>query len=378
MRVLLVILTFLSLQSAFALEIDEKLTLRFLKVSSSKKTILINRGAEDGLVVGDHAKFFVTTGVLARGVVEKVSPSRSVWSLYRIVDPNEIAEGKVLNLKIASPVKITEDPSKSVAEEATSAGTEKMGTGEGGAVSEKPNVSSEAEEKEFEEMGIEDKGKTAQKEKPKNMKEKSTKSEEYVPVHSGVNTSKSWELWGTMYMSALTGAVEDPSANTTNTSSASSTTDLSLGIEKYFLVTDDFFKNISITVFLHKKSLRPGGTDKLTMDWLEFGAGGNYHFYNSAAMTDKLIGFGGINFGMGSATSSTTGSDVDATVTKLNITNTFFSLGVGAKYLLNSGFGARALLDYYRTSESYKNSADETVKRTLSGPRMQFGISYRF
>jgi len=28
-----------------------------LKVSNSKKTVLINRGAEDGLVVGDHAKF---------------------------------------------------------------------------------------------------------------------------------------------------------------------------------------------------------------------------------------------------------------------------------------------------------------------------------
>ena len=100
-----------------ALEIDEKLTIRFLKVSTSKKTILINRGAEDGLVVGDHAKFYITSGVIARGVVEKVSPSRSIWSLYRLVEPNEVVEGKVLNLKIASPVKITTDVSKSIKEE---------------------------------------------------------------------------------------------------------------------------------------------------------------------------------------------------------------------------------------------------------------------
>jgi hypothetical protein len=101
-----------------ALEIDEKLTLRFLKVSTTKKTVLINRGAEDGLVVGDHAKFYISSGIIARGVVEKVSPSRSIWSMYRLVEPNDVTEGKVLNLKIASPVKITTDSTKSIKEEA--------------------------------------------------------------------------------------------------------------------------------------------------------------------------------------------------------------------------------------------------------------------
>ena len=120
--------------SAFALEIDEKLTLRFLKVSSTKKTVLINRGGEDGLVVGDHAKFFITAGVVARGVAEKVSPSRSVWSLYRIVDEAEITQDKVLNLKIASPVKITDDPSKSLKEEAIPSGNETMSVEENSAV----------------------------------------------------------------------------------------------------------------------------------------------------------------------------------------------------------------------------------------------------
>ena len=129
MRVLIVLLTLMNFSKTFALEIDEKLTIRFLKVSNSKKTILVNRGSEDGLVVGDHAKFFVTSGVVARGVVEKVSPSRSVWSLYRVVDPAEITDDKVLNLKIASAVKITEDPTKSMKDEPIPGGEEKMDVG---------------------------------------------------------------------------------------------------------------------------------------------------------------------------------------------------------------------------------------------------------
>ena len=114
MKAFLVLFIFIFSHMIFALEIDEKLSIRFLKVSNSKKTILINRGSEDGLAIGDHAKFFITTGVIARGVVEKVSPSRSIWSLYRVVDSVEITDGKVLNLKIASPVKITDDSTKLV------------------------------------------------------------------------------------------------------------------------------------------------------------------------------------------------------------------------------------------------------------------------
>ena len=156
MKLILLLLTFISVNSGFALDIDEKLTIRFLKVSNSKKTILVNRGAEDGLVVGDHAKFFVTSGVIARGVVEKVSPSRSVWSLYRIVDPAEIADEKVLNLKIASPVKLTVDSTKSMKDESVPTGTEKMDVNEG-TTDKESSEASEADQKELEGMGLEEK-----------------------------------------------------------------------------------------------------------------------------------------------------------------------------------------------------------------------------
>src|SRR5574343_1885919 len=84
---------------SFALEIDEKLTIRIIKLSESKKTILVNRGAEDGLVVGDQAKFIDQSGVVARGVVEKVSRTRSVWSIYSVINPSEMVPEKVLNIK---------------------------------------------------------------------------------------------------------------------------------------------------------------------------------------------------------------------------------------------------------------------------------------
>jgi len=105
--------------SANALEIDEKLTVRLLRLSASKKTVLLNRGLEDGLVVGDHAKFYLTTGVVARGVVQKVSPTRSIWSVYRIVDGDVIRTDQVLNIKISPPVKLTDDPSQSFIAQST-------------------------------------------------------------------------------------------------------------------------------------------------------------------------------------------------------------------------------------------------------------------
>ena len=60
MKKLIVIFSFVFSRIGICLEIDEKLTLRILDVSDTKRTILINRGLEDGLVVGDHAKLYLS------------------------------------------------------------------------------------------------------------------------------------------------------------------------------------------------------------------------------------------------------------------------------------------------------------------------------
>lgn len=375
-------LAFISL-SANALEIDEKLTLRFLKVSGTKKTILINRGGEDGLVVGDHAKFFITSGVVARGVAEKVSPSRSIWSLYRIVDPNEITEDKVLNLKIATPVKITEDASKSLKEEAIPGGTESMSMDESKkeAGSSKEIVVDEADQAELEEMGM-----AGAKSAPSDVSNKKSKTPAKttqpettevleLPSLKGTNKRDNWEVWGMVYLNSLSG---DAESETQTTEVSASTVDFSLGVERYFLNSDSsFLKNLSATIFLHKRSTETGADVTISSEWTEYGLGGSYHFFNNAYDLNRPVGFVTGSFGIGSISNESAVASSNTTVTE-DGDSTFFSVGVGAKFTLNNGFGARAILDYYSSSESYAFSDESEAERTLSGPRIQFGLSYRF
>jgi hypothetical protein len=97
-----------------ALEEGETLTVRILDVSRSKRTILVNRGLEDGVVQDQHARFFLTGGVVARGVAAKVAQNRSVWSVYRIVYPDEIVVNNVLQMAVTRPLQTTDDPSRAI------------------------------------------------------------------------------------------------------------------------------------------------------------------------------------------------------------------------------------------------------------------------
>ena len=301
----------LNVFKAHALEIDEKLTLRFLNVSSSKKTVLINRGAEDGLVVGDHAKFFITSGVVARGVSEKVSPSRSVWSLYRIVDPTEITQDKVLNLKISTPVKITEDPTKSMKEEAIPGGTESMDIGDAKALPESDAGTEVAitdkDNDELKELGGTENEEVTPKAQDKKSKTPAKKSKtkgvsvmEDLPVErsGGVHN---WEAWGTLYFNSLSGTAEND-VTSDSTSNVASSIDFSLGVEKYFLSSGSFLRELSLVGLIHKRSVENGSNVKSTSDWFEYGLGANYHFYNSALQYNRLIGYGTATFGKGGAT----------------------------------------------------------------------------
>ncbi len=368
--------------NAYSLDIDEKLTLRFLKVSNTKKTVLINRGAEDGLVVGDHAKFFITSGIIARGVVEKVSPSRSIWSLYRTVAPEEIVDNKVLNLKIASPVKITNDPTKSMADENTIEGSDKISMPKAEAtipddhISEKLN---DEDKKELDEMGLKEKELDKAPVKSSKAKEVKTTSEveiEKLPMPM-TNQSKTWDLYGSLALNALTGT-EEGATGSNSTSVSSSMFDLSLGLEKYLFNTDTF-RNFSVFALLNIKSMENGDSAKTTSNWLLYGGGLNYHFYNLPQSYNRLIGYATASFGMGTiSVKEKTVVGNTATETPYEGSSNFFSLGIGAKYILSQDFGARALLDYYSSSESFNYDDGSSSTRSLSGPRVQFGISYRF
>jgi hypothetical protein len=315
-------------------------------------------------------------------VSEKVSPSRSVWSLYRIIDTTEIVQDKVLNLKISTPVKITEDPSKSMKEEAIPGGAESMSmddaTVDSGNSGQEIIVTDEDQE-ELKGLGVSSEDKPKVTKAPKKMENKTIAEMEDIPVAAG-SSRKNWEAWGTLYVNSLSGTIENEGSESTST--ATSTVDFSAGVEKYFLNSTGFLKELSLVGFVHKRTIENGSDVKTTSDWFEFGAGLNYHFYNSAAQTNTLIGFGTLTAGKGSGTlklkvSTTAVSDE----VPREGTNTFVSFGVGGKYILNNGFGLRVVLDYYRSGESYQfqsNGVDTTTEQTLSGPRIQFGMSYRF
>ena len=108
------LIIFFSLQ-AFALEVDSKFVGRILGNSDTKRTLLVNRGDETGVKVGDHAKISLpTSGMLARAICVRTSPSRSVWSIYRFFDLEKINKGSVYTFKVAKSVKLTNDESKNL------------------------------------------------------------------------------------------------------------------------------------------------------------------------------------------------------------------------------------------------------------------------
>jgi len=415
---LLPLIIFLISLSAYALDIDEKLTLRFLRVSSTKKTVLVNRGGEDGLVVGDHAKFFITAGVVARGVVEKVSPTRSVWSLYRIVDPAEIVEDKVLNLKIATPAKITDDPSRSLKDEPIPGGSEVMNVGDEMGVSRgdssKEMAITDADEAELRDVSGEVDSKMSKKVKSSAMKKvkrktdeldidedeeeefQSAAEEEYREVKKDAKKvlrseyrynddyyenplpsfkynlrNKTWEIVGALNINSLW-------YETSNTSTSASATglDLSLFVEKYFYNNNNFFRDFSLYGLLHRTSLN-AGTSLDTNQYFEYGLGLNYHFYNRPYQTNQFIGFGNFAIGAGSVSTETV-STTNTAVSTDSGSNSFFSLGAGIKYFTTKRIGVRAMLDYYSSTESRELSDQTTTDTNLSGLRFQIGASYRF
>lgn len=378
------ILTLLSLlvwsANSWSLDIDEKLTVRFLKVSNSKKTVLINRGAEDGLVVGDHAKFFITSGIVARGMVEKVSPSRSIWSLYRVVAPDEIIDNKVLNLKIASPVKVTGDPTKSLKDEPIPEGSDKIAIPKE-MEEETPKTSevikderlNDEDKKELEDLGVVEKKKAIVQ-----TKSETSVNNEPLELPTTSSTSRLWEIFGGLSMQALTGTDDINASTSGSTSSSASFTDFTLGAERYFFDTS-FMKNFSLFAFINKKSSETGTNAKTTNDWFQYGAGASYHFYNAPNSTNRLIGYGTVGGGMGTVSIKVKTVILStATETPYDGTVSFIYFGAGAKYNLTNNFGARISLDYYSSTESYSMDTGSTASRTLSGPRIQVGLAYRF
>ncbi len=347
-----------------ALEIDEKLTTRFLKISRSKKTVLLNRGLEDGLVVGDHAKFFLTSGVIARGVVVKASPTRSIWSIYRIVDDSSMYSDRVVNIKITSALETTEDPTKSLYDNSNStmsAGTEVMALrGAPPARVQTMNNLSSDDQKELGAMGNLD-------------------SEAYDT--SGIDSTRTIEAFGLVQFSSLSTTVDEGGEG--NYTGGDSTIDFSVGIEKYFDSPGSFLEKLSFFALLHSGNYQTTSVQgsQVTSAVFEYGIGAHYHFGGSPLSYNKFIPFAGGSIGVGSVSDDVqvlSSNSTSPSVTEEG-SSSFLSVAGGLKYYTRSGFGARIILDYYQRSETYEiENSEENFVKTVSGPRVLLGLAYRF
>jgi hypothetical protein len=347
--------------SAFGLAIDEKLSVRILRISDSRKTVLSNRGLEDGLVVGDHAKFFLSKGVVARGVVIKASPTRSVWSMYRVINANDLAADRMMNLKISKPIKVSDDSSKMISNEDIR--TQINGIALSAGARDLPEESAEADRGELAALGA------------------ATVGDEFTTVL----TDRDWELWTTIHLNSLT----------TNTSTSNSTAgnefngrfsliDFSLGFEIYFDHTNSFFGRFSITPFIHKARTESTNIEgsSTSSDILEFGAALNWHFFESPYALNRMIWFFNGSVGIGDAKDELANVISETNVPYEGSLN-FYSAGLGVKYYVFNGFGMRMLVDYYSRTERYTltevntfNSFETT--KVVSGPRVHVGLSYRW
>ncbi len=345
--------------SAFSLEVDEKLTVRLVKTSESRKTVMINRGTEDGLVEGDHAKFIVTAGLVARGVCVKVSPSRSVWSIYRLVNADFIVNESVMSIKITPPIKLTKDETQAIVEEDTPAA---VTTGDAtqlgiplaeGASDLAPGATGASEDL----RALEDSA-------------------------PAVIPEKNLEAFGMLNISALSGSTKtDTGASSVTASQAGH--HLGLGAELYPQKEREWYSRFSVLGALNllRQNSQAYNGSSSTNDVTEFSFGLNWHPTKLPSQTLAFIPFVHASFHLGTVESTYSpgsenpgGPDLSASGKTAG-----FALGFGYKFYTHKGFGVRALLDYYSRAEKFSDDdASNAFNRTVAGPRLILGLSYRF
>ena len=360
------LLTLLIASQAFALEVDEKLTFRVLKLSETRKTMLVNRGTEDGLNEGDHAKFYVSAGVVARGVIVKVSPARSVWSIYRLVNADFVLADAVMSLKITPPVKITQDESKmlvveDVPTEVAVGDPSRLGIPMAdGANDLPPGVdpnSAEAQSR-AELLALQSMG-------PGNIRE------------------KNFELWTAISVSSLGSKTSANTAGTDSFSGSDARTQLALAGEFYAKDEQQWWSRFSPFGFvnIHNRAQMAFQGSKQQESATEFGAGMNWHPWSMPSVVNDFVPFFGFSMALGTARSTYEpgGENPGAPSSEAQGTTLAYSFGGGFKFYTNKGWGARAVLDYYMRSDKMKDeNVDVSWTRNVSGPRLWVGMGYRW
>lgn len=357
MKVSVVLLTLIFSLSALALEVDEKLTIRILKSSESRKTLMINRGTEDGLVEGDHARFIVTAGIVARAVCIKVAPTRSVWSVYRLVNADFIVNDSVMTIKITPPVKITKDESQALVQEDTPTKLPADPQAVGIPLAE----------------GAQDVVTTTDE----NISDGDLRGLEDITI-----VERNLEVYSFLNISGLS-AVTKADADDKKFSNSQSSHHIGLGGELYSRREREWYSRFSLlgSVSFMRTNAQSYNGYSATNDVTEFSFGTNWHPGTMPSATYHFIPYVNFSINIGSARSQqssgfTRPTDEDRSA---NGSTQGFSLGFGFKYYTKEGFGARILADYYVRDEKFKRDEDDrSFDRRVAGPRLMLGISYRW
>ena len=350
---LFLLLSILISFSLHALEVDEKLTVRVLKSTETRKTLMLNRGSEDGLVEGDHARFIVTAGIVARGVLVKVSPTRSIWSIYRLVNADFIVNDAVMTIKITPPVKITKDETQTIVAEDTPSrpvgdpnqlgiplaeGAQDIATAD-------PNMTID----ESEVMALED----------------VTIVEKNVEVFTLLNIS---------------GLAASTKSDVSEGKGAYAYHHIGIGAELYSQKERSWYSRFSLTGAFNVMRLSSQSYNGVSAnnDTSEFEFGVNWHPGTMPSQTNRFIPYVHLA-GMIGSTKSLYRDDVTDTERDASGSTNGFSVGFGFKYYARSGFGGRVLFDYYQRAEKFgEDDAGQSFNRTVGGPRLLLGFSYRF
>ena len=354
----LVVLFLVSFQ-AYSLEIDEKLTTRIVGTSESKKTILINRGSEDGLIKGDHAKFYLSIGVVARGVVIKVSPARSVWSLYRVVNAEYIKDDEVMKLKITAPVKITKDESRTLITDDTPSKINSSDPRDLGIP-----LADGAED-------LNDSSKSARNELQMNDAE----------LFSTNLRSKNRELFGNFHYSSRSSEASSSQTNDTFTDTENNLI-IDAGFEYYFPDESKWYSRIGIlgAFRLMRTSVQSLEGTVTTENSSYFGFGLNWYPLTRPSRTYKLVPFGHFAFYLGSTQSSFTGGDSIRTFSD-DVAGSFtqITFGGGVKYYIHNAYGVMARFDYEMRNDKFaEDVGNQSRSKVSAGPRIFTGLLYRF
>lgn len=348
--------------SLLALELDETITGRILKTSSSKKTILLNRGSSDQITMGMHAKFSTDTSVVARGVVVELTEARSVWSLYRLATPDLVESDVVLNIKISEPVKLTSDESRSIVRESDMKDLQ-------------PNRDDKLS------LPLDD----IDGEIPIDLLGATVTSADKAFTNPQIELSNyPREIFSRIALQSLESKTS--SSNNSTYSGRAEMNNFMVGMEFYFVQKQQWFSNLSILPYFQYQfeSMLSYEGSAVDSSLMEIGLAIQYYYLNPN-LVNKFNPFVSTYYAVGTIEDSyasgerSAGNGADASLVKGESTS--YGVAAGVKYFLENRLVIQALVDYYFRNDKFTydpQTGNSLWTRDVSGPRVHLGLGYRF